>query len=170
MVTHLVLVSWVVSAFSSSSKPPIFFSFFTRLFTAFSGQILSFLSSLFFRSRRRLITGADEWKTDDSIDIVPLVGDLGLSQHSRNSRPLRYTKTLYELSRLTVWNCTGANVLNETASVCEKITFTIKRIYFVRKINIMQLQPQLSKRLAQALIIVYDRITQEIVHRACILG
>jgi len=66
---HLVFESWVVSAFSSSSKPPIFFSFFTRLFTAFSGQILSDLSSPFFRSRRRLITGADGWKTAGSIDM-----------------------------------------------------------------------------------------------------
>ena len=70
IVMHFVLESWVVSAFSSSSKPPIFFSFFTKLFTAFSGHILSDLPSLFFRSRRRLITGADGWKTDDITDIL----------------------------------------------------------------------------------------------------
>ena len=36
IVMHFVLALWEVTAFSSSSKPPLFLSFLTRLFTAFS--------------------------------------------------------------------------------------------------------------------------------------
>lgn len=41
MVTHLVLQFCVVIAFSSSSSWPVFFSFFTKLFTAFSHHFSS---------------------------------------------------------------------------------------------------------------------------------
>ena len=41
MVTHLVLQFCVVMAFSSSSSWPVFFNFFTRLFTAFSHHFSS---------------------------------------------------------------------------------------------------------------------------------
>lgn len=41
MVTHFVLQFCVVMAFSSSSSWPVFFSFFTKLFTAFSHHFSS---------------------------------------------------------------------------------------------------------------------------------
>lgn len=41
MVTHLVLQFCVVIAFSSSSSCPVFFNFFTKLFTAFSHHFSS---------------------------------------------------------------------------------------------------------------------------------
>uniref|UniRef100_A0A3B5A194 Hexosyltransferase n=1 Tax=Stegastes partitus TaxID=144197 RepID=A0A3B5A194_9TELE len=41
MVTHFVLLFCVLMAFSSSSSCPVFFSFFTRLFTAFSHHFSS---------------------------------------------------------------------------------------------------------------------------------
>jgi len=71
IVMHFVLESWLMIALSSSSKPPIFFSLFTRLLTAFSGQILSFLSSPpFLSSSNRLTTDGDVWNIDGSNDIM----------------------------------------------------------------------------------------------------
>lgn len=57
MVIHLVLASCVVMAFSNSSRPPHFFSFFTRLFTAFSDHLSSLSESPFFQPNRRFTIG-----------------------------------------------------------------------------------------------------------------
>ena len=56
---HLVCASWVVMAFSSSSTIPLFFSFFTRLLTAFSDHLAScsFLAVPSRHSRSRLTIG-----------------------------------------------------------------------------------------------------------------
>lgn len=76
MVTHLVLQFCVVMAFSSSSSWPVFFSFFTRLLTAFSHHFSSwpFCSpppappeplADFFQPSRRFTTGGVNGKMDD---------------------------------------------------------------------------------------------------------
>ena len=58
IVTHFVWMSWDEIAFSSSSNPPVFFSFFTRLFTAFSDHRSS-VSSFFHPSNRFTIGGVN---------------------------------------------------------------------------------------------------------------
>ena len=57
IVMHLVFGSWVEIAFSSSSSPPPFLSFFTKLFTAFSVHLSSLSLSDFFQPSNRLTTG-----------------------------------------------------------------------------------------------------------------
>ena len=55
IVMHFVCGSCVEMAFSSSSSPPVFLSFFTRLFTAFSDHLSSVSS--FFQPNKRLTIG-----------------------------------------------------------------------------------------------------------------
>ena len=57
IVMHLVLESPVVTAFSNSSRPPVFFSFFTKLLTAFSDHLSSFSPSPFLQAKSRLTIG-----------------------------------------------------------------------------------------------------------------
>ena len=57
ILIHLVFWSWLVMAFSNSSSPPPFFSFFTKLLTAFSDHLSSFSFSPFFQPRSLLTTG-----------------------------------------------------------------------------------------------------------------
>lgn len=88
MVTHFVLLFWVLIAFSSSSSCPVFFSFFTRLFTAFSHHFSScpppFCSptppipppapplpaGVFFHPRRRFTTGGVKGRMEDMAACV----------------------------------------------------------------------------------------------------
>lgn len=77
MVTHLVFKFCVVMAFSSSSSWPVFFSFFTKLFTAFSHHFSSwpFCSppppappeplAVFFQPSRRFTTGGVNGRMED---------------------------------------------------------------------------------------------------------
>lgn len=63
---HLVLIFWVVMAFSNSSSCPVFFNFFTRLFTAFSHHFSSCpFCSPFFQPRSLFTIGG----VKGSIDI-----------------------------------------------------------------------------------------------------
>lgn len=65
MVIHLVLAFWVVMAFSSSSSCPVFFSFFTRLLTAFSHHFSSWLfCSPFFHPKSLFTMGGVKGKID----------------------------------------------------------------------------------------------------------
>lgn len=65
MVMHFVLIFWVVMAFSSSSSCPVFFSFFTRLLTAFSHHFSSWpFCSPFFHPKSRLTIGGVKGKID----------------------------------------------------------------------------------------------------------
>lgn len=65
IVMHLVLMFWVVMAFSSSSSCPVFFSFLTRLFTAFSHHFSSWpFCSPFFHPKSRLTMGGVKGKID----------------------------------------------------------------------------------------------------------
>lgn len=64
MVMHLVLTFCSVIAFSSSSRPPVFFSFLTKLLTAFSLHFSS--PSPFFQLSSRLTTG----DANGSIDVI----------------------------------------------------------------------------------------------------
>lgn len=59
IVTHLVWLFCVEIAFSSSSKAPLFFNFFTRLLTAFSDHFPSIDDSSlpFFHASKRFTTG-----------------------------------------------------------------------------------------------------------------
>lgn len=61
---HLVVGSCAVIAFSNSSKPPVFFSFFTKLFTAFSLHLSS--PSPFFHPKSRFTIGG----VNGSIDVI----------------------------------------------------------------------------------------------------
>jgi hypothetical protein len=63
MVMHLVLGSWLAMAFSSSSRPPDFLSFLTRLRTAFSLHLSS--HSPFFQPRSRFTIGGENGSIDD---------------------------------------------------------------------------------------------------------
>ena len=54
---HLVLESPVVTAFSNSSRPPVFLSFLTKLLTAFSDHLSSFSLSPFLQAKSRLTIG-----------------------------------------------------------------------------------------------------------------
>lgn len=76
IVTHLVLPFCVVIAFSSSSSWPVFFNFFTKLFTAFSHHFSScpFCSPLpappgtlvdFFQPKSRFTTGGVNGNMED---------------------------------------------------------------------------------------------------------
>lgn len=67
IVIHLVLGSWLETDFSSSSKPPVFLSFLTKLLTAFSLHLSS--PSAFFQPRRRFTTGSVKGRMDVIIDI-----------------------------------------------------------------------------------------------------
>ena len=53
---HLVFESPVVTAFSNSSRPPVFLSFLTKLLTAFSDHLSSF-SSPFLQAKSRFTIG-----------------------------------------------------------------------------------------------------------------
>lgn len=65
MVIHLVLTFWVVMAFSSSSSCPVFFSFFTRLLTAFSHHFSSCpFCSPFFQPSNLFTIGGVNGKID----------------------------------------------------------------------------------------------------------
>lgn len=65
IVMHFVLIFWVVMAFSSSSSCPVFFSFFTRLFTAFSHHFSSWpFCSPFFQPRSLLTMGGVKGRID----------------------------------------------------------------------------------------------------------
>lgn len=86
MVTHLVLQFCVVMAFSSSSSWPVFFSFFTRLLTAFSHHFSSWLFCSppppaplepladFFQPSRRFTTGGVKGKMEDMFLGCPISG------------------------------------------------------------------------------------------------
>lgn len=65
MVMHFVLMFCVVMAFSNSSSCPVFFSFFTRLLTAFSHHFSSWpFCSPFFQPRSLLTMGGVKGKID----------------------------------------------------------------------------------------------------------
>lgn len=67
IVMHLVLIFWVVMAFSNSSSCPVFFSFFTRLLTAFSHHFSSWpFCSPFFQPKSLLTMGGVKGKIDIS--------------------------------------------------------------------------------------------------------
>lgn len=87
MVTHFVLLFCVLMAFSSSSSCPVFFSFLTKLFTAFSHHFSScppFCSptppipppapplpaGVFFHPRRRFTTGGVKGRMEDIVACV----------------------------------------------------------------------------------------------------
>lgn len=57
IVMHLVDVSCVLIAFFSSSNPPVFFSFFTKLLTAFSDHLSTSELSPFFHPNKVLTIG-----------------------------------------------------------------------------------------------------------------
>ena len=57
IVMHFVLESCCVTAFSSSSRPPVLFSFLTKLFTAFSDHLSSLSASPFFKLRSLFTIG-----------------------------------------------------------------------------------------------------------------
>lgn len=93
MVTHFVLQFCVVIAFSSSSSWPVFFSFFTKLFTAFSHHFSScpFCSPLpatpgplgdFFQPRSLFTTGGVNGKMDDILTCQ--AGSFQLTQYRLN--------------------------------------------------------------------------------------
>jgi len=63
---HFVFESCVVIAFSRSSKPPLFFSFFTKLLTAFSDHFSSLSLLSFFQPSNRFTIGG----VNASIDVV----------------------------------------------------------------------------------------------------
>lgn len=63
---HLVLGSWLEIDFSSSSNPPVFLSFLTKLLTAFSLHLSS--PSPFFQPRRRFTTGSVNGRMDVILD------------------------------------------------------------------------------------------------------
>lgn len=85
IVIHFVLLFCVLIAFSSSSSWPVFFSFFTRLFTAFSHHFSScpppfcsptppipppappLLVGVFFHPRRRFTTGGVKGRMEDMV-------------------------------------------------------------------------------------------------------
>lgn len=74
----MVLQFWVVMAFSSSSSCPVFFSFFTRLLTAFSHHFSSWLFCSpppapladFFHPRSLLTTGGVKGKMEDILVVA----------------------------------------------------------------------------------------------------
>ena len=66
IVMHFVFTSWVVIAFSRSSNPPVFLSFFTKLFTAFSDHFSSLSLSPFFQPSNRFTIGG----VNGNIDVV----------------------------------------------------------------------------------------------------
>lgn len=88
IVTHFVLLFCVLMAFSSSSSCPVFFSFFTKLFTAFSHHFSScpppfcsptppipppappFPAGVFFHPRRRFTTGGVKGRMEDMVACV----------------------------------------------------------------------------------------------------
>lgn len=57
IVMHLVDVSCVLIAFFSSSSPPVFFNFFTKLFTAFSDHLSTSELSPFFHPSKVFTIG-----------------------------------------------------------------------------------------------------------------
>lgn len=102
IVTHLVLQFCVVIAFSSSSSWPVFFSFFTKLFTAFSHHFSSwpFCSPPpappgplvdFFQPSSLFTTGGVNGKMEDI--LAGQVGSLQRTQHK-----LLFTQTEGTLS------------------------------------------------------------------------
>ena len=66
IVMHFVFASWVVIAFSRSSNPPVFLSFFTKLFTAFSDHFSSLSLSPFFHLSNCFTIGG----VNGNIDVV----------------------------------------------------------------------------------------------------
>lgn len=95
MVMHLVLMFCVVIAFSSSSSWPVFFSFFTRLFTAFSHHFSSCpFCSPFFQPRSRLTMGGVKGRMEDMLALPakgrqrPAAGS-ALAPRSAPRRPRR---------------------------------------------------------------------------------
>jgi len=61
---HFVLGSLVIIAFSSSSKPPLFFNFLTRLLTAFSDHFSSLSASPFFQPNNFFTMGGVNWSME----------------------------------------------------------------------------------------------------------
>ena len=92
IVTHFVLLFCVLMAFSSSSSCPVFFSFFTKLFTAFSHHFSScpppFCSptppipppapplpaGVFFQPRSRFTTGGVKGRMEDMVACMCMRG------------------------------------------------------------------------------------------------
>lgn len=85
---HFVLMLCVVIAFSSSSNCPVFFSFFTRLFTAFSHHFSSWpFCSPFFQPKSLLTMGGVKGKIDilSSVKSVQCRGIRWFGQINKNN-------------------------------------------------------------------------------------
>lgn len=109
MVTHLVLWFWEEMALSSSSNAPDFFSFFTRLLTAFSHHLSSASEVPFFQPSKRLTTGG---VNDESITFNPPIGVQNIKFHIRS--------------------CAHYNHLNYPATYCifTFLFFLHRRVFF----------------------------------------
>ena len=99
---HLVVGSCVVIAFSNSSKPPVFFNFFTKLFTAFSLHLSS--PSPFFHPKSRFTIGG----VNGSIDVIATLNPdssknswLVLKSYNTCKSQLRFQHTVKQAVRTT---------------------------------------------------------------------
>lgn len=88
---HLVLQLCVVMAFSSSSRPADFFSFFTRLLTAFSLHLSSL--SAFFQPSSRLTIGGLKL---GSIEVIICPETSARDPHRGRSDGLSSSRCAYE--------------------------------------------------------------------------
>lgn len=97
IVMHLVLQLCVVIAFSSSSRPADFLSFFTRLLTAFSLHLSS--PSAFFQPSSRFTIGGLKL---DSIEVIICTRRNSCDPH-RAARTNRVIKRASSTSHNTFW-------------------------------------------------------------------
>lgn len=102
IVTHFVFGSWVVIAFSSSSKPLFFFNFFTKLLTAFSQYLSS--PSPFFHPSSFLTMGGVKGNREVIIGIL-LVRHGMLLCHKVNTLELKKQLFVYSIviSKIFKW-------------------------------------------------------------------
>lgn len=107
IVMHFVLGSWVDRAFVNSSNPPVFFSFLTRLFTAFSDHLSSLSCSPFFHANKRLTIGG----VKGEIEVI-------FAQHTPHTTELEVQPvkcTRFDNSLLLFW-CLQQNLVGHDRS------------------------------------------------------
>lgn len=96
IVMHFVLIFCVVMAFSSSSSCPVFFSFFTKLFTAFSDHFSSWpFCSPFFHPKSLFTMGGVKGRIDilSSVKVLPVSRSPSVRTKTRGQLALEAVQT-----------------------------------------------------------------------------